>query len=71
MKTSLIAAPKYWDVSHNDAKLCEQVFLAQPKAHRGKYAKKHKVMENNMLKLQEYFWAVTMWTFAVADINAF
>jgi hypothetical protein len=56
---------------HNDAELCEQVFLAQPKAHRGKYAKKHKVVENNMLTLQEYFRAVTMWTFAVGDINAF
>jgi hypothetical protein len=31
------------------------VFLAQPKAQRIKYAGKHRVVETNMLKLQEFF----------------
>jgi hypothetical protein len=39
----------------NYDELCEQVFLTQPKAHRIKYAEKHRVVENNMLKLQEFF----------------
>jgi hypothetical protein len=39
----------------NDVKLCEQVFLAQPKPHRIKYAEKHRVVKNDMLKLQEFF----------------
>ena len=39
----------------NDTELCEQVFLAQPKAHRTKYAEKHWVVETDILKLQEFF----------------
>ena len=39
----------------NDTELCEQVFLAQPKPHRIKYAEKHRVVETDMLKLQEFF----------------
>ena len=39
----------------NEAELCEQVFLAQPKAHCIKYAEKHRVIETDMLKLQEFF----------------
>jgi len=39
----------------NDVKLCEQVFLAQPKPHHIKYAEKHRVVKNNILKLQEFF----------------
>jgi len=39
----------------NNAKLCEQVFLAQLKAHHIKYAKMHRVVETNILKLQEFF----------------
>ena len=39
----------------NDVELCKQVFLAQPKPHRIKYAEKHRVVENDMLKLQELF----------------
>jgi len=39
----------------NDNKLCEQVFLAQPKAPRIKHAEKHRVVETNMLKHQEFF----------------
>jgi len=38
-----------------DVELCKQVFLAQPKPHRIKYAEKHRVGENNMLKLQDFF----------------
>jgi hypothetical protein len=38
-----------------ESELCEQVFLAQPKAHRIKYAEKHRVVETNTLKLQEFF----------------
>ena len=39
----------------NDDELCEQVFLAQPKAHCIKYSEKHRVVETDMLKLQEFF----------------
>jgi hypothetical protein len=39
----------------NSVKLCKQAFLAQPKPHRIKYAEKHRVVENDMLKLQEFF----------------
>ena len=39
----------------NIVELCEQVFLAQPKPHRIKYAEMHKVVENDMLKVQEFF----------------
>ncbi len=39
----------------NETELCEQVFLAQPKAHRVKYAEKHRIVETDMLKLQEFF----------------
>ena len=39
----------------NDVKLCKQVFLAQPKPHHIKYAEKHRVVENDKLKLQEFF----------------
>ena len=39
----------------NHTELCEQVFLAQPKAHRIKYAEKHRIVETDMLKLQEFF----------------
>ena len=39
----------------NNNQLCEQVFLAQPKAHPIKYAEKHIVVETDMLKLQEFF----------------
>ena len=38
-----------------EAEICEQVFLAQPKAHRTKYAEKHWVVETDILKLQEFF----------------
>ena len=38
-----------------ESELCEQVFLAQPKAHQVKYAEKHRVVETDMLKLQEFF----------------
>jgi hypothetical protein len=31
------------------------VFLAQLKTHRIKYAEKHRVVETDMLKLQEFF----------------
>ena len=39
----------------NNIELCKQVFLAQPKAHRVKYAEKHRIVETDMLKLQEFF----------------
>jgi hypothetical protein len=39
----------------NNNELCKQEFLAQPKAHCIKYAEKHRVVETNMLKLQEFF----------------
>ena len=39
----------------NNTELCKQVFLAQLKAHCIKYAEKHRAVENNMLKLQEFF----------------
>ena len=39
----------------NDVKLCKQVFLAQPKPHCIKYVEKHRVVKNNMIKLQEFF----------------
>ena len=39
----------------NDSKLCKQVFLAQPKTHCIKYAEKLRVVETDMLKLQEFF----------------
>jgi len=38
-----------------DAKLCEQVFLALPKAHQVKYTKKHHLVKDDILKLQEFF----------------
>jgi hypothetical protein len=39
----------------NDAELCRQVFLAQLKPHCIKYPEKHRVVENDMFKLQEFF----------------
>jgi hypothetical protein len=39
----------------NEVELCEQVFLTQPKPHHIKYAEKHRVVENDMLKRQEFF----------------
>jgi hypothetical protein len=39
----------------NNVKLCEQVFLVQLKPHCIKYAEKHRVFKNDMLKLQEFF----------------
>ena len=39
----------------NDTELCEQAFLAQPKSHHIKYAEKHRVVEIDMLKLQDFF----------------
>ena len=39
----------------NDAKLCKQVFLARRKAHHIKYVEKHRVVESDILKLQEFF----------------
>jgi hypothetical protein len=39
----------------NNEELCKQVFLVQLTAHRIKYAEKHRVVETNMLKLQEFF----------------
>jgi hypothetical protein len=39
----------------NNTELCKQVFIAQPKPHRIKYAKKHRVVKADMLKLQEFF----------------
>ena len=39
----------------NNVELCKQVFLAQPKPHCIKYAEKHRVVKNDMLKLQEFF----------------
>ena len=39
----------------NNTELCKQVLLAQPRPHRIKHAKKHRVVETDMLKLQELF----------------
>ena len=39
----------------NNTELCKQVFLTQQRPHRFKYAKKHRVVETDMLKLQEFF----------------
>ena len=39
----------------NNAELCKQVFLAQTKSHLTKYAEKHRVVETEILKLQEFF----------------
>ena len=50
----------------NDTELCEQVFLAQPKAHRIKYAEKHRIVKTDMLKLQEFLRAATMPMFIAA-----
>lgn len=45
----------------NSAELCEEAFMAQSNAHRGKHFKKHKVIETNTLKLQEFLRAVWCW----------
>jgi hypothetical protein len=37
------------------SKLCEQVFLSQPNTHHIKYMEEHRVVETDMLKLQEFF----------------
>ena len=44
-----------WIELPNDAELCEQVFLTQSKSHHIKSAEKHRVVESDILKLQEFF----------------
>ena len=39
----------------DNAKQCEKVFLAQPKAHHVKDTEKLRVVETNVIKLQEFF----------------
>ena len=39
----------------NEAELCEQVILAQSKAHCTKYPEKHRVVMTDIIKLQEFF----------------
>jgi hypothetical protein len=39
----------------NKAELGKQVFLTQPKAHHIKYVEKHRVVETDIFKLQEFF----------------
>lgn len=39
----------------NEAELCEQVILAQPKPHCIKYTEKFRVIETDILKLKEFF----------------
>ena len=51
----------------SNAELYEQVFLAQPIAHQGKYAEKHHVIETDMLKLREFFEGCQLLMFGMAN----
>ena len=55
----------------NNTELCKQVFLAQPRPHGIKYAKKHRVVETDMLKLQEFLRvAMTPMFIAACTLNS-
>jgi hypothetical protein len=38
-----------------NAELCKQVFFLQPKPNQVKYAEKHCIVQDDILKLQEFF----------------
>jgi hypothetical protein len=39
----------------SNAELCKQVFLAQPKTHQVKFVEKHSVVNDDILRLKEFF----------------